>query len=106
MRWPGPPQHAAAVHPVARQLADGAVAPRVLGGQHRDEGGAQPEPGAGRGHVGLGAADLHVQVLGLLEPLGRAGGEPQHHLAQPDQIVPRRGPAHAVPVTRTFSVVP
>ncbi len=100
------PQHSAAVHAVARQLADGAVAPRVLGGQYRDERGAQPEPGTGRGHVGLGAADLDVQVLGLLESLGRAGGQPQHHLAEPDQIVPRRGPAHAVPVTRTLRVVP
>ena len=69
------------------QLPHRAVTPDVLVGERGDQRGPEPEPGAGRRHIGLGPADLHVERAGLLEAKGRRRGQAQHDLAQTDQIV-------------------
>src|SRR5499433_3544183 len=101
-----PADDASAVHAMAGELTDRALAPRVLRGQRGDEPGAQPEP-RHRGHdVGFGAADLDVEGHGLVEALGRRRGEAQHDLTQPDQIVPHQEGIRAAVATRALKVVP
>ena len=51
----------AAVDPVARQLAPDR-SPQAFCGQRRDPRRAEPEPGARGGDVGLGPADLNVEL--------------------------------------------
>ena len=51
------------------QLAPDALAPRV-GRERGDPGGPQAEPRARGGHVGFGASDLEIELVGRLEPGG------------------------------------
>ena len=67
-----------------------AVRPGMLGRQRGDERGAQPEARAGGGHVGLGAADLHVQVAACSSRCGRAARP-----AAASPLPARPGRAHA-----------
>ena len=82
-----PPQDPGAIHAVSPQLSHRAIAPRVLGGQRRDEPRAQAEPGHRGQHVGLGAADLHVEREGLIEAKRGRRGQAQHDFAQSDEVV-------------------
>src|SRR5262245_20319879 len=101
-----PADDAYAVHPVAGELADSAVAPDVIRRKCRDERGAEPEPRNCSHDIGLRATDLDVESDGLVEALGRRRGEAQHDLTQPDQIVPHQEGIKAAVATRALKVVP
>ena len=84
---PGATEDTGAVDAVTGELAHRSVAPRVVGGQSRDERCPEAEPRHGRHDVGLGAADLDIERDGLIKTLGWRRGQAEHDLAQPDQIV-------------------
>jgi hypothetical protein len=78
--------HVLAVHAVTGQLAPDALPPRICR-KRRDPPGAKTEAGAGSCHVGLGAAELQIELANRLEASRRGGGEPQQNLAERDEIV-------------------
>jgi hypothetical protein len=78
--------HVLAVDAVAGQLPPDPLAPGV-GGHGRDPRRPQAEARAGGNDVGLGAADLHVELAHRLDAPRRGNGEPQHHLADGDEVV-------------------
>ena len=88
---PGATEHPRAINTMGQHLAHRPVAPGVVRRQRGDQGGSQPDPGAGRRHVGLGPADLDIQGGRLLETLRRRGGEAEHDLAQRHQVVTHHG---------------
>ena len=78
--------HAAAVDAVPGELAPHALTPRVVG-QRGDPRDTHAEPRGRRRHVGLGAAELHVELARGLEARGRREGEPQEHFTERDEVV-------------------
>src|SRR5207249_7664507 len=75
--------HVPAIDAVAGEPAPDALAPRTRwqgGGPH----GAQTEPQARGRHVGLGAAELQVELPRRLEARGGRNREPEQHLAEGD----------------------